>query len=260
MYQAPALDRTEAWKPSFVMSARTVAVGSSTPLPRKVAISGCFAPRPASKIGEFVSSKRWKPPVGVGRWTMSARSFAALESSRGAVRRSRASWPLLRVQVVSSSNLSAAGRPLWVFAGLPLTRCQASWPRAEVTWSAAPGACGAAWMVSGATSAVSRKAATERLSSLLDVLERRGDSLMPGPSHPRAWHARNACPCGVRIVPERSLPGGPLHDSQRHDLATITLAMHTARSDAVIDTVSARPSSYFSPGARTSRSGRGGPG
>ena len=34
MYHAPLAERTDAWKPSGVVSARTVAVGSSMPRPR----------------------------------------------------------------------------------------------------------------------------------------------------------------------------------------------------------------------------------
>jgi hypothetical protein len=207
--------------------------------------------------GDEASSKRWNPPVGVGRSTTSGRSWAALELSRGADRRSLASWPLLRVQVASLSSLSAAGRPSWVFAGLPLTRCQASWPRAEPACSAAPGAWGAAWMVSGATRAASSNAATERLSSLLGVPVWRADSVMPGPSHPRATHVS----CEVRIVPDERQGQRRVRDRRAATAAGPQVVRPPRRAipisgrgrNPIVSGPNASGRGALSPGARTSR-------
>jgi hypothetical protein len=97
MYHAPWGERTDAWNPSGVRSARIVAVASSIPLPAYVLISGCLAASPASITGESASSNRWKSPAGVGNETTSgaaarccvARSFGALANTDFIAARSR---------------------------------------------------------------------------------------------------------------------------------------------------------------------------
>ncbi len=80
MYHAPRGERTEAWKPSGPLSARIVAVGSSTPRPAYVLISGCLAASPGSMIGDSCTSNRWKPPPGAG--SVSVIASAASERAR----------------------------------------------------------------------------------------------------------------------------------------------------------------------------------
>src|SRR6188508_1570498 len=99
MYQAPAADRTDAWKPSGVTSARIVAVGSSRPVPRYVLMSGCFAARPGSITGESTRAKRWNWPFGAGRLTVSPESTRPVDFSRGAPASSEVTEALSRAYV-----------------------------------------------------------------------------------------------------------------------------------------------------------------
>ena len=70
MYHAPAAERTEAWKPCGVRSARIDAVGSSTPLPVYVLISGCFAASSGAIRVDSRRANRCSSPFGAGSETI----------------------------------------------------------------------------------------------------------------------------------------------------------------------------------------------
>ena len=129
MYQAPFGVRTEAWKPSGLTSAWIVAVGSSIPLPLKVAISGCFAARPGAMMSLFASEKRWNEPVGSGSETTTPCGFAfALAEVFGAAL-SSASRPFLSsLKASSETGRTSARAPSWEAGRRSETLIQNSFP------------------------------------------------------------------------------------------------------------------------------------
>src|SRR5262245_3318226 len=84
MYQAPVAERTEAWNPIGLRSAWIDALGSGTPRPLYVLMSGWSRARPGAMIADSWSAKRWNEPSGVG--SEMTRGCAAVRS-RGAVAR-----------------------------------------------------------------------------------------------------------------------------------------------------------------------------
>ncbi len=123
-YHMPSGARSTAWKPCGVMSPRPCTSGRSTPCSRKVRISGNWAARPGSMIGESISRKSCSPPLGSGRARMTWERLAASLNSAGA-------------------DATRAARPLW----------------STVTRRAALGAIirspSASWTLDGSTSAKS---------------------------------------------------------------------------------------------------------
>src|SRR5262245_56945729 len=84
MYQAPCAERTDAWKPIGLRSAWMVALGSSSPRPEYVLISGCLRARPGAMIADSASAKRWNEPPGEGRETTTGWTRASRVNSCGA--------------------------------------------------------------------------------------------------------------------------------------------------------------------------------
>ncbi len=120
MYQAPYDDRTDAWKPSGLMSAWIVAVRSVIPRPRYALISGCLRARPGAMIAYSWSANWWKLPFGAGREMTRGFVRAAVVRSRGArasTDRSRLvlSWTA-RTRFACTPTLRPAARGFAAFA------------------------------------------------------------------------------------------------------------------------------------------------
>ncbi len=87
MYHAPEGDKTWAWNPCMVTSARSVAWGSVMPWPTNVLMSGYTAARTGSMIGDSTTAKDWSLPSGSGSWRISGLALPAGVNSSGAVHR-----------------------------------------------------------------------------------------------------------------------------------------------------------------------------